>query len=152
LLTLLGTSHLHQSAATAGSAMVAVGVFGGVIVRAGTSRCRCFARLAGRDRVDRGVDAMAPACSDDGSVRRIENVGITIRPLLGGLAWSLAGIQAASLTYAVATLIAAGIGMVVVERRALKPVTGRHSMVALDEERYGGHRNQTQAVARGLRK
>lgn len=51
-----------------------------------------------------------------------ENVGVTISPLLGGFVWSLAGIQAAFLTYPVAAVLAAGIGMVVVERRAAQEV------------------------------
>jgi DHA1 family inner membrane transport protein len=45
-----------------------------------------------------------------------ENAGITAGPVLGGLAWSLAGIQTAFLTYAAAALIAAAIAVVMVER------------------------------------
>jgi MFS family permease len=47
-----------------------------------------------------------------------ENVGVTIGPMLGGLAWSLAGIQSAFYTYAAAALIAAVIAAVMVDRRA----------------------------------
>ena len=36
-----------------------------------------------------------------------ENVGVTLGPLLGGFAWSIAGIPAAFVTYAVASLLAA---------------------------------------------
>ena len=46
-----------------------------------------------------------------------ENVGVTIGPMLGGLAWSLAGIQSAFYTYAAAALIAAVIAAVMVDRR-----------------------------------
>jgi MFS family permease len=46
-----------------------------------------------------------------------ENVGVTIGPVLGGIAWSLAGIQAAFITYAVASLAAALIAAVAVGRR-----------------------------------
>lgn len=37
----------------------------------------------------------------------LENVGVTLGPLLGGLAWSFAGIQAAFVTYAVVSVLAA---------------------------------------------
>ena len=46
-----------------------------------------------------------------------ENVGVTIGPVLGGIAWSLAGIQAAFITYAVASLLAALFAAVAVGRR-----------------------------------
>jgi len=46
-----------------------------------------------------------------------ENVGVTLGPLLGGLAWSLAGIQAAFMTYAVASLLAALVAAVSTGRR-----------------------------------
>jgi MFS family permease len=45
-----------------------------------------------------------------------ENVGVTIGPILGGIAWSLAGIQAAFVTYAVASLAAALIAALTVGR------------------------------------
>jgi predicted MFS family arabinose efflux permease len=47
-----------------------------------------------------------------------ENVGVTIGPVLGGLAWSLAGIQSAFYVYAVAALMAALIAAAMVGRRA----------------------------------
>jgi MFS family permease len=46
-----------------------------------------------------------------------ENVGVTIGPILGGIAWSLAGIQAAFVTYAVASLLAALVAAVTVGGR-----------------------------------
>jgi len=52
-----------------------------------------------------------------------ENVGVTLGPLLGGLAWSLAGIQAAFVTYAVASLMAALVAAVSIGRRSARPVS-----------------------------
>jgi MFS family permease len=49
-----------------------------------------------------------------------ENAGITAGPVLGGLAWSLAGIPSAFLTYAAAALLATAIAVVMVDR----PTTG----------------------------
>jgi hypothetical protein len=53
-------------------------------------------------------------------------VGITIGPILGGLFWSLAGIQAAFYAYAVAALLAAVVAAVMVERRVVltSPLAG----------------------------
>jgi MFS family permease len=48
-----------------------------------------------------------------------ENIGVTIGPILGGIVWSLAGIQAAFYVYAVAALLAALIAAVMVAPRAL---------------------------------
>ncbi|HYT11762.1 MAG TPA: MFS transporter [Candidatus Nitrosopolaris sp.] len=47
-----------------------------------------------------------------------ENVGVTIGPILGGLAWSLAGIQAAFVTYAIACVLAAVVAALAVGTRA----------------------------------
>jgi MFS family permease len=47
-----------------------------------------------------------------------ENVGVTLGPILGGVAWSLAGIQAAFYMYAVAALLASVIAAVFIKRRA----------------------------------
>jgi DHA1 family multidrug resistance protein-like MFS transporter len=47
-----------------------------------------------------------------------ENVGVTLGPLLGGLAWSLAGIQAAFVTYAAASLLAALVAAISIGRRS----------------------------------
>jgi MFS family permease len=51
-----------------------------------------------------------------------ENVGVTIGPVLGGLAWSQAGIQSAFYVYAAASLLAGIIAAVMVGRRAPSPV------------------------------
>jgi MFS family permease len=56
-----------------------------------------------------------------------ENVGVTIGPILGGIAWSLAGIQAAFVTYAVASILAAVVAAVTVGGRAARPDTVRSS-------------------------
>jgi len=47
-----------------------------------------------------------------------ENVGITIGPIIGGVAWSIAGIQAAFYAYAAAALLASVVAAVFVRRRA----------------------------------
>jgi DHA1 family multidrug resistance protein-like MFS transporter len=46
-----------------------------------------------------------------------ENVGVTIGPILGGIAWSLGGIQAAFVTYAVTSVLAALVAAATVGRR-----------------------------------
>jgi predicted MFS family arabinose efflux permease len=46
-----------------------------------------------------------------------ENIGITIGPILGGLAWSIAGIQAAFYMYAGAALLASLIAAIFIRRR-----------------------------------
>src|SRR5260370_20437390 len=46
-----------------------------------------------------------------------ENVGVTLGPILGGIAWSMAGIQAAFYAYAVAALLASVIAAGFVRRR-----------------------------------
>jgi MFS family permease len=51
-----------------------------------------------------------------------ENVGVTIGPVLGGLAWSLAGIQSAFYVYAAAALLASVIAAVMVGRSATSSV------------------------------
>ena len=46
-----------------------------------------------------------------------ENVGVTIGPILGGLVWSVAGIQSAFYAYAVAALLAGGVAALMVGSR-----------------------------------
>jgi MFS family permease len=46
-----------------------------------------------------------------------ENVGVTIGPILGGLVWSIAGIQSAFYVYAVAALLAGGVAALMVSAR-----------------------------------
>jgi predicted MFS family arabinose efflux permease len=50
-----------------------------------------------------------------------ENIGVTIGPILGGLAWSMAGIQAAFYAYALAALLAAVVAVVFVDRGSRVP-------------------------------
>jgi MFS family permease len=159
LLPLLVTSHLHLSAAIAGSAMLAAGLVGGVLLVPGGIASDRWGRKAtmiaggilsavgfvlyaiagGFGLVLVGVSIRAVGMSliwpaaiawvAESMPRRrhalmmsvfgeFENVGVTVGPILGGLAWSLAGIQAAFLTYAVAALLAAGIGAVMVRGRS----------------------------------
>jgi MFS family permease len=49
-----------------------------------------------------------------------ENVGVTVGPLLGGIAWSLAGIQAAFMTYAAASLLAALVAALAAGRQRMR--------------------------------
>ena len=49
-----------------------------------------------------------------------ENVGVTIGPILGGLAWSVAGIQAAFYTYAAAALVAGAVAAALVGGRTVR--------------------------------
>jgi MFS family permease len=56
-----------------------------------------------------------------------ENAGVTIGPMLGGLVWSLAGIQSAFYTYAIAALIAAVIAAAMINRHAPRPVSSTSS-------------------------
>jgi MFS family permease len=50
-----------------------------------------------------------------------ENAGVTAGPILGGLAWSLAGIQSAFYTYAAAAILAAVIAATLIGRPARVP-------------------------------
>jgi MFS family permease len=71
-----------------------------------------------------------------------ENVGVTLGPLLGGLAWSLAGIQAAFITYAAASLLAALVAALSIGRRSTGPLSG-----AL--ESFGAAQAEAQAPVEG---
>lgn len=49
-----------------------------------------------------------------------ENIGVTVGPILGGIAWSIAGIQAAFYTFAAAALLAAAVAVLFVDSRAAR--------------------------------
>ena len=158
LLPLLVTTHLHLSAAEAGTAMLAAGLIGGVLMVPGGRAADLWGRkptmVAGAvlsavgfavyataknfNQVILGAAIRAlgaaliwPAATawmSDAMPRRrhamfmglfgeFENAGITIGPILGGLAWSVAGIQAAFYTYAAAALGAAVVAAVLVGGR-----------------------------------
>src|SRR5258708_25824969 len=59
-----------------------------------------------------------------------ENVGVTLGPLLGGLAWALAGIQAALLTYAASSLAAALVAAVSIRPRPARPASSARGPLA----------------------
>jgi MFS family permease len=163
LLPLLVTTHLQLSAASAGTAMLVVGVLGGILMIPGGYAAdrwgRKQAMLAGGaisvvgfvvyavagsfGQVIAGAAIRAlggaliwPAATawiSESIPRRrhaffmgifgeFENVGVTIGPVLGGLAWSLAGIQTAFYVYAVAAFLAGAVAAVMVGRRAPSPV------------------------------
>ncbi|HEX3507531.1 MAG TPA: MFS transporter, partial [Candidatus Dormibacteraeota bacterium] len=163
LLPLLVTTHLQLSAASAGTAMLVVGVLGGVLMIPGGYAAdrwgRKQAMIAGGAISVAGFVVYAIAASfamviagaafralggaliwpaatawiSESIPRRrhaffmgifgeFENVGVTIGPVLGGLAWSLAGIQSAFYVYAVAALLAGAVAAVMVGRRAASPV------------------------------
>jgi MFS family permease len=163
LLPLLVTTHLQLSAASAGIAMLVVGVLGGILMVPGGYAADRWGRrqamiaggaisvvgfvvyatagtfgqvIAGAAIRALGGALIWPAAiawiSDSIPRRRhaffmgifgeFENVGVTIGPVLGGLAWSLAGIQSAFYVYAVAALLAAVIAALMVGGRAPGPV------------------------------
>ncbi|MHB8614083.1 MAG: MFS transporter [Candidatus Dormibacteraceae bacterium] len=159
LLPLLVTTHLHLSPASAGMAMLAVGLIGGLLLIPGGNASDRWGRrpsmiaggivsaigfvvystsgtfwqvIAGAGVRALGASLIWPAATAwmaESMPRRrhalymglfgeFENVGITIGPILGGLAWSLAGIQAAFYAYAVAALLASVIAAIFVRSRA----------------------------------
>lgn len=171
LLPLLVTTHLHLSAASAGTAMLAVGLIGGLLLIPGGNASDRWGRrptmiaggilsavgfviystsgtfvqvIAGAAVRALGAALIWPAATAwmaetmprrrhalyMGLFGEFENVGITIGPILGGVAWSLAGIQAAFYTYAVAALVASLIAAVFIKRR-----TGDAIMSSRMEER-----------------
>ena len=171
LLPLLVTTHLHLSAASAGTAMLAVGLIGGLLLIPGGNASDRWGRrptmiaggilsavgfviystsgtfvqvIAGAAVRALGAALIWPAATAwmaetmprrrhalyMGLFGEFENVGITIGPILGGVAWSLAGIQAAFYTYAVAALVASLIAAVFIKRR-----TGDAIMSSQMEER-----------------
>jgi MFS family permease len=162
LLPLLVTSHLHLSAATAGSALFAVGLMeglllvpggwasdrwgrrptmiaGGILLAAGFVAYSLAGGIAvvfiGAGLRASGMSLTWPAATawiSEAMPRRrhalmmglfgeFENAGITVGPMLGGLTWSLAGIQTAFVTYAAAALLAAAIAVVMVDRPTTEP-------------------------------
>jgi MFS family permease len=162
LLPLLVTNHLQLSAASAGTAMLAVGLIGGVLLVPGGNASDRWGRkptmiaggimsalgfviystsgtfaqvIAGAAVRALGASLIWPAATAwiaESMPRRrhgfymglfgeFENIGVTIGPILGGIAWSMAGIQAAFYTYAVAALLASVIAAVFVETRAPSP-------------------------------
>jgi MFS family permease len=161
LLPLLVTSHLHLSAATAGSALFAVGLVEGLLLVPGGSASDRWGRRAtmivggilsaagyivyavsggigvvflGAGLRALGMSLIWPAATawiSEAMPRRrhalmmglfgeFENAGMTAGPGLGGLAWSLGGIQSAFVAYAAAALLATAIAVVMVDR----PTTG----------------------------
>lgn len=163
LLPLLVTTHLQLSAASAGIAMLVVGLLGGLLMVPGGYAADRWGRrqamiaggaisvvgfvvyatagtfaqvIAGAAIRALGGALIWPAATawiSESIPRRrhaffmgifgeFENVGVTIGPVLGGLAWSLAGIQSAFYVYAVAALLAAVIAATMVGRRTPSPV------------------------------
>jgi MFS family permease len=158
LLPLLVTTHLQLSAASAGTAMLAVGLIGGLLLIPGGNASDRWGRrptmvaggilsaigfviyatsgtfvqvVAGAAVRALGASLIWPAATAwmaESMPRRrhalfmglfgeFENVGITLGPILGGVAWSLAGIQAAFYMYAAAALLASVVAAVFVQRR-----------------------------------
>jgi DHA1 family multidrug resistance protein-like MFS transporter len=159
LLPLLVTTHLQLSAASAGAAMLVVGLLGGLLMIPGGYAADRWGRrqamiaggaisvvgfvvyatagtfaqvIAGAAIRALGGALIWPAATawiSESIPRRrhaflmgifgeFENVGVTIGPVLGGLAWSVAGIQSAFYVYAVAALLAAVVAAVMVGRPA----------------------------------
>lgn len=172
LLPLLVITHLHLSAASAGTAMLVVGLLGGILLVPGGSASDRWGRkptmiaggvvsavgfvvyatagafgqvMAGAAIRALGAALIWPAATAwiaESMPRRrhalymglfgeFENVGVTIGPVVGGLAWSLAGIQSAFYIYAAAALLAAVVAMVMVDRRIPRPLS-------LSSEKSGG--------------
>ena len=158
LLPLLVTNRLQLSAAAAGSAMLAVGLIGGVLLVPGGNASDRWGRkptmivggiicaagyigyaVAGTfagviaAAAIRAVGAAliwpaATAWIAESMPRRrhalymglfgeFENIGVTAGPIIGGVVWSVAGIQSAFFAYAAAALLAALVAAVLVQRR-----------------------------------
>lgn len=162
LLPLLVTTHLQLSAASAGTAMLVVGLAGGLLLVPGGNASDRWGRkptmvaggivsalgfviysmsgsfgevIAGAVVRALGAALIWPAATAwiaESMPRRrhamymglfgeFENAGITIGPILGGFAWSIAGIQAAFFTYAAAALLAAVVAALLVDSRTTDP-------------------------------
>jgi MFS family permease len=159
LLPLLVTTHLRLSAASAGAAMLTVGLLGGLLLVPGGRASDRWGRkptmiaggivsaigfliyamsgsfgevIAGAAARALGASLIWPAATAwiaESMPRRrhamfmglfgeFENVGVTVGPILGGVVWSLAGIQAAFYAYAAAALGASAIAALFVGRRS----------------------------------
>jgi predicted MFS family arabinose efflux permease len=59
-----------------------------------------------------------------------ENIGVTLGPILGGIAWTLAGIQAAFGVYSVAALLAALVcAVAVIDTASSAKIEGREEAI-----------------------
>ena len=169
LLPLLVTAHLNLSAASAGTALFAAGIFGGLLLVPGGMASDRWGRraamvagcaasavgfalysvagvfglvIAGAAVRAAGGSLIWPAATawiSEASPRRrhalvlglfgeFENIGVTLGPIVGGIAWSLFGIQAAFVTYAVAAVLA-GVVAALIDR--LAPIPPRLTSVAV---------------------
>lgn len=158
LLPLLVTTHLQLSAASAGTAMLAAGLIGGVLLVPGGNASDRWGRkptmiaggvlsaigfviysisgslvevIAGTAVRALGASLIWPAATAwiaESMPRRrhalfmglfgeFENIGVTIGPILGGIAWSVGGIQAAFYIYAAAALVASAVAALFVDQR-----------------------------------
>lgn len=166
LLPLLVTAHLNLSAATAGAAMFAVGMAGGLLLVPGGMASDRWGRrqtmVAGGVLMAAGYAVYAfagtfwvviigvalralggsliwPAATawiSETSPRRrhalvlgifgeFENIGVALGPLIGGIVWSVAGIQSAFLAYAVAALLSAVCALAVTNRTSTAKILTR---------------------------
>ncbi|HYM97766.1 MAG TPA: MFS transporter [Candidatus Sulfotelmatobacter sp.] len=178
LLPLLVTTHLGLSAASAGAAMLVVGLVGGLLLVPGGSASDRWGRRPtmvvggilsaagfvlyatsggfGQVLVAAVVRALgasliwpaATAWMSESMPRQrhalymglfgeFENVGVTLGPVLGGVAWSISGIQAAFYAYAVAAILAALIAAVMVRNHANNP--GNSDTETAMIEQMSGH-------------
>jgi MFS family permease len=158
LLPLLVTNHLNLSAASAGTAMLLVGLLGGALLVPGGSAADRWGRkptmiaggllsaagfvvyatagnfglvMVGAALRAAGTALIWPAATAwfaesmprtrhafyMGLFGEFESLGVTIGPILGGLVWSIAGIQSAFYVFAAAGLAAGLIAALMVARR-----------------------------------
>jgi MFS family permease len=158
LLPLLVTNHLNLSAADAGTAMLVVGLVGGLLLVPGGSAADRWGRkptmiaggllsaagfavyatagnfglvMVGAALRAAGTALIWPAATAwfaesmprtrhafyMGLFGEFESLGVTIGPILGGLVWSIAGIQSAFYAFAIAGLAAGLTAALMVGRR-----------------------------------